>query len=69
MNINIKTFDEWAQDGRDEKMASNHSKSVKRILSIINEKTNKFKTPFSFLDLGCGNGWVYKRNYKKKIQM
>ena len=65
MNINIKTFDEWALDGRDEKMALNHSKSVRRILSIIDQKTNKFKTPFSFLDLGCGNGWVIREITKK----
>ncbi|MBI72031.1 MAG: nodulation protein S NodS [Candidatus Marinimicrobia bacterium] len=65
MNINIKTFNEWAEDGRDEKMALNHSKSVNRILSIISQKTNKFKAPFSFLDLGCGNGWVIRKISKK----
>ena len=40
MNINIKTFDEWALDGRDESMEKGHKKSVQKMFEYIEKKTN-----------------------------
>ena len=66
MNINIKTFDEWALDGRDESMQKGHKKSVQKMFEYIEKKTNILNRPFSFMDLGCGNGWVVRKVKKNK---
>lgn len=55
MNSVKKKFDSWAESGRDELMEKEHSKNVVKFLSSI-----KFNSPFSFLDVGCGNGWVVR---------
>ena len=62
-----KTFDEWAQNGRAELMEKEHGKNVSKFLEKIS-----FNKPFSFLDIGCGNGWVIRKmaanpNCKKAI--
>ena len=56
-----KTFDEWAQNGRAELMETEHGKNVSKFL-----KTITFEEPFTFLDVGCGNGWVVRNIAKKK---
>jgi len=61
------TFDEWAKIGRSELMEKEHSKTVLKFLNSI-----RFEKPFSFLDVGCGNGWVVRKisqiqNCKKAI--
>ena len=62
-----KTFDKWAQNGRAELMEIEHGKNVSKFLESIS-----FDKPFTFLDVGCGNGWVVKKisknnNCKKAI--
>ncbi|MHA7734616.1 class I SAM-dependent methyltransferase [Nitrosopumilus sp. S6] len=62
-----KTFDEWAQNGRAELMEVEHGKNVSKFLNTIS-----FDEPFTFLDVGCGNGWVVRKiakenNCKKAI--
>lgn len=62
-----KTFDEWAQNGRAELMEEEHGGNVSKILESIS-----FDRPFTFLDVGCGNGWVVREiakeeNCKKSI--
>ena len=62
-----KTFDKWAQNGKAEEMETGHGKNVSKFLNTIS-----FDTPFRFLDVGCGNGWVVrkiaeKENCKKAI--
>jgi len=62
-----KTFDKWAQNGRAELMETEHGKNVSKFLQTIS-----FDKPFTFLDVGCGNGWVVRkivneRNCKKSI--
>jgi len=57
-----KTFDEWAQNGRAELMEIEHGKNVLKFL-----KTISFDEPFTFLDVGCGNGWVVRKIAKEKM--
>ena len=52
----INLFNEWATLGKDEGMAINHSPSVEYMLSLIPHEI--LLNSFSFLDIGCGNGWV-----------
>jgi len=62
-----KTFDVWAQNGRAELMEKEHGENVSKFLNSIS-----FDKSFTFLDVGCGNGWVVrkianKNNCKKSI--
>ncbi|HSB83090.1 MAG TPA: class I SAM-dependent methyltransferase [Nitrosarchaeum sp.] len=51
-----RIFDKWAKSGRDKLMEKEHGKNVIKFL-----KTVSFEKPFTFLDVGCGNGWVVRR--------
>jgi len=62
MDIVRKTFDEWAQNGRAELMEKEHGKNVSNFLDKI-----CFEKPFSFLDVGCGNGWVVQKMSKNPL--
>ena len=50
-------FGEWAECGRDEGMAKGHQQAVDHMLDMVINN----QTPFSFLDAGCGNGWVVRQ--------
>ena len=50
-----KKFDEWAINGKAESMEKGHGKNVLKFLKKIS-----FDQPFTFLDVGCGNGWVIR---------
>ena len=52
----IDVFGNWALTGRDERMAQGHEDSVKAMLELAITDQKKF----SFLDVGCGNGWVVR---------
>lgn len=55
-----KKFDTWAQNGRAELMEVEHGKNVSKFLQTIS-----FDKPFTFLDVGCGNGWVIRKIAKE----
>jgi len=55
------TFDNWALSGRSDLMEKEHAKTVLKFLQSIS-----FKKSFSFLDVGCGNGWVIRKIAKNK---
>ncbi len=57
-----KTFDKWAIIGRAELMEREHAQSVQKFLNTIS-----FDKPFSFLDVGCGNGWVVRKIAEMKL--
>ena len=57
-----KTFDIWALNGRAEKMQKEHGKSVVSFLKNV-----QFDKPFTFLDVGCGNGWVVRMIAEMKL--
>ncbi len=55
----IDLFNNWAMIGKDDGMVLNHTPSVDFMLNLIpNSILNK---DFSFLDIGCGNGWVVRK--------
>ena len=56
MDLVRKTFNEWAVNGRAELMEREHGKNVLKFLDKI-----AFDQPFTFLDVGCGNGWVVRK--------
>ena len=59
MKLNpIDIFSDWAQSGKDESMAEAHKPAVMEMLQYVFESYNK---PFSFIDAGCGNGWVIRQ--------
>ncbi len=60
----IDLFNKWVELGKDKGMEINHSDSVEYMTSIIPDRI--LNTKFSFLDIGCGNGWVV--NSFSKIQ-
>ena len=63
MNKNIKLFNNWAVSGRDISMQKNHANSVGEMFNILHEN-NILNKPFTFLDIGCGNGWAVRRALK-----
>jgi trans-aconitate methyltransferase len=52
----IQVFSEWADLDKDFGMEKNHKESVENMLSFALKKD----IPFSFIDAGCGNGWVVR---------
>ena len=66
MNINIDTFNKWALLGKDKGMENGHANSVSKMFEIITNETNITNSSFSFLDLGCGNGWVVRKMLENK---
>jgi SAM-dependent methyltransferase len=57
MKLPIEVFTRWAEEGRDEAMAKGHAKSVN---AMLNFTFKNIDDPFTFIDSGCGNGWVVR---------
>ena len=55
--IPTDVFGEWVELGRDEGMAMGHQQAVDHMLELA---LNNRKL-FSFIDAGCGNGWVVRQ--------
>tara|TARA_B100000686_G_C16636527_1_gene887614 strand:- start:566 stop:1195 length:630 start_codon:yes stop_codon:yes gene_type:complete len=53
-------FGEWAEKGRDVGMEKAHAMPVKEMLNYCFKERARIGKSFSFLDLGCGNGWVVR---------
>tara|TARA_B110000259_G_C13997731_1_gene395087 strand:- start:309 stop:920 length:612 start_codon:yes stop_codon:yes gene_type:complete len=58
--IPTEVFNNWVTLGKDKGMQQNHSKAVENMISYATQRLKKF----SFIDAGCGNGWVV-RNVSK----
>jgi len=67
MDKTSRLFDKWAKTGRAEEMEKGHGTTVNKFLDkLVLDKS------FTFLDIGCGNGWVVRKisqlsNCKKAI--
>ena len=55
-----EVFGEWAEKGKDIGMEKGHALAVEDMISFATEERINLKRNFSFLDLGCGNGWVVR---------
>ena len=67
MDKTSQLFDRWAKTGRAEEMEKGHGTTVNKFLDKL-----VFDKPFTFLDIGCGNGWVVRKisqlsNCKKAV--
>ena len=60
-----EVFDEWATIGKDKGMEISHEASVSEILDYALSKLKTVDGNFTFLDVGCGNGWVVDQLSKK----
>ena len=60
MRIATEVFGEWAEKGKDIGMEKGHALAVEDMISFATEERLNLKRNFSFLDLGCGNGWVVR---------
>ena len=56
-----EVFGKWAEEGRDVGMEEGHSASVNEMLNFALKERREKGEEFSFLDIGCGNGWVVRR--------
>ena len=54
----IEVFNSWVLNGKDEGMEKNHYVAVDVMIHMLIGKSNKH---FSFIDAGCGNGWVIRK--------
>jgi len=61
----IEFFNEWSKENKDEAMVNNHFEPVNKILNLYLPPPHP-KKKFSFIDSGCGNGWVVE--YVKKMK-
>ena len=59
----IEIFSEWADLDKDFGMEKNHKASVDEMLANVSE----YKTPYTFIDAGCGNGWVVRSVVKENF--
>ena len=51
-------FGEWAERGKDRGMEDSHAIAVNEMINFALKERLEIGEKFSFLDLGCGNGWV-----------
>jgi len=58
----IDIFSQWVEQGKDDGMEKNHLLSVKSMLDFI----LKDLEGFTFIDAGCGTGWVVRMVSKIK---
>jgi predicted TPR repeat methyltransferase len=61
MRIAIEVFSEWAEKGKDIGMEKGHASAVEDMINFAIQDRTNLERNFSFLDLGCGNGWVVRR--------
>ena len=60
MRIATEVFGEWADQGKDIGMEKGHALAVEDMISFAIQERASLERNFSFLDLGCGNGWVVR---------
>ena len=62
-----EVFGEWAEEGKDVDMEKTHAMPVNEMIDFALEERINIGKNFSFLDLGCGNGWVVRDVAQNKL--
>ena len=57
----VDVFGTWAELGKDIGMEKGHAAAVSEMLDFVIKEREHLNKNFSFLDLGCGNGWVVRK--------
>jgi trans-aconitate methyltransferase len=57
----IAVFNEWAELDKDLGMERGHADAVTEMLDFALKERHRINKNFTFLDLGCGNGWVVRK--------
>ena len=60
-------FNEWAEIGKDLGMEAGHADAVEEMLEFSLKERAEIGEQFSFLDLGCGNGWATRNVYRESL--
>ena len=67
MRIATEVFGEWAETGKDIGMEKGHASAVEDMINFAIQERTILERNFSFLDLGCGNGWVVRKLENKPL--
>ena len=57
MKSATRVFNEWVKQNKDDGMQKTHSPAV---MDMLQYSLSRLNTAFSFIDAGCGNGWVVR---------
>ena len=52
----IEIFDNWVKIGKDDGLEKNHASAVSKMVEYSTRSLKRF----SFIDAGCGNGWLVR---------
>ena len=61
MRSATEVFGQWLEEGKDIGMQNGHTISVQNMTDFALQERVDIGDNFSFLDLGCGNGWVVRK--------
>ena len=57
MKSATRVFNEWVKQNKDDGMQKTHTPAV---MDMLQYSLSRLHTAFSFIDAGCGNGWVVR---------
>ena len=67
MRSATEVFGQWLEEGKDIGMQNGHTISVQNMTDFALQERVDIGDNFSFLDLGCGNGWVVRNVTKNSL--
>ena len=67
MRSATEVFGQWLEEGKDIGMQNGHTISVQNMTDFALQERVDIGKNFSFLDLGCGNGWVVRQIAKHNL--